>query len=484
MEGKQPVTDIDQPKTDTVEWTDFLVRSALDFMAEMYPIADLHVSYRKKESTPGDPAEGRAQVTSEMPTAYQDVREVPARPGYLRVLDIALNGPISRFLGKSAGDKYLELVYDRISVAVELAETWTEQLCAFNHEETRKALQSALPVRLVAHLAADRFAQMAGTGTYRFAHHGEQNAHDTLASTLVQSLEYMDELARSRVEHQELSHGVIVAPQAAGSEAPASPGRYPHDFRPLKRTPLLANGYRTALRVAPDGQPIELLTQENLPMEEGDAPLSEFGGLTFLAAASKRYEGIGLMLRPGGSTVIFAGGRPLFIRRSGQWRGMIWDMIRNVMVERYGKAGTHIFDVVLILTTSGQGGILAVVEDGDPVTLNDKDRVDLARALGSHEAEQREWPGEWLLHCLLPEDNVSKMSPSVLALLASIDGATVIGEDGTLLAYGAIVPSVQSQFEGARTAAGRTLSENGLVFTISEDGPIQLFENGKLILMV
>jgi predicted regulator of Ras-like GTPase activity (Roadblock/LC7/MglB family) len=93
-------------------------------------------------------------------------------------------------------------------------------------------------------------------------------------------------------------------------------------------------------------------------------------------------------------------------------------------------------------------------------------------------------PPEWLFHRLLSTDSIASMSSRSLAQLAGIDGATIVSEDGNLLAYGAIVSSVQGRSEGARTAAARTLSEQGLVLRISEDGPIQLFEQGNSLLTV
>ena len=44
--------------------------------------------------------------------------------------------------------------------------------------------------------------------------------------------------------------------------------------------------------------------------------------------------------------------------------------------------------------------------------------------------------------------------------LAELDGATILDRDGRLLAYGAIVTSSDSEHEGARTAAAKSLSHH------------------------
>jgi DNA integrity scanning protein DisA with diadenylate cyclase activity len=66
--------------------------------------------------------------------------------------------------------------------------------------------------------------------------------------------------------------------------------------------------------------------------------------------------------------------------------------------------------------------------------------------------------------------------------LATLDGATVLDREGRLLAYGAIVTSADSQHEGARTAAARTLSETAqVVLKVSVDGDITIFRDGTAV---
>lgn len=479
--------------TEDVRASDVLVQAALDFLAELFPVANVHVTYTRKEEAPTAGAPG--WLGADAPGPFQDIREVPTHPGYLRVVAIDVDRRISRFLGEDA-EAHLETAYDWLAIPMELAHQWTRQVAGRASLEARNALRAQLPAHIIAHIIADYFAQVTGREAYRFERHGApESAHDELVNTIVESLEYMDSLTRSRVEHQELSHGLVVAPLSA--EGPGRAHRtlpqccYPRDFRGLKRTPLLADGYQSALWITPDGQAAEMITRETL----GDAhplPDRDFGALSFIAAASKQHEGVGLILRPGGSIVTFASGQPLFIRRSSVWHGLIWNQVRNAMVMRYGEVGAQVFSVALILTTSGKGGILAIM-DGLPadLDLSEKDRTDRARDQALEEpdidgrlSQNRSVPAEWLFHRLLPAGNVTELSAPTLALLAGIDGATVVGEDGRLLSYGAIVPSVQSQSEGARTAAARTLSSHGLVIKVSEDGPVQLFEHGEAVLTV
>jgi hypothetical protein len=78
---------------------------------------------------------------------------------------------------------------------------------------------------------------------------------------------------------------------------------------------------------------------------------------------------------------------------------------------------------------------------------------------------------------------VTDLEPSVLAALASLDGATVTDTRGALVAAGAILRSVGSDasedaviVEGARTTAALTASRYGPVLKVSEDGAITFYD--------
>ena len=59
--------------------------------------------------------------------------------------------------------------------------------------------------------------------------------------------------------------------------------------------------------------------------------------------------------------------------------------------------------------------------------------------------------------------------------LASIDGATIIDWDGTIIACGAIVRIDAGSQSGGRLAATKTLGRYGVAVKISQDGTMQAF---------
>src|SRR5581483_5124398 len=83
-----------------------------------------------------------------------------------------------------------------------------------------------------------------------------------------------------------------------------------------------------------------------------------------------------------------------------------------------------------------------------------------------------------------PLARLGETSTDVLAKLASIDGAMIFDSDGNLRNAGVIL-QVPARFtgagEGARSAAAAYGSTFGLAIKISHDGPITVFENGKLV---
>jgi DNA integrity scanning protein DisA with diadenylate cyclase activity len=86
---------------------------------------------------------------------------------------------------------------------------------------------------------------------------------------------------------------------------------------------------------------------------------------------------------------------------------------------------------------------------------------------------------ETRLHHLIDAEDLDEHT---LVRLAMLDGATVLDRKGRLLAYGAIVSSADSEHEGARTAAARTLSETALVvLKVSVDGDITIFRDGSAV---
>ena len=340
--------------------------------------------------------------------------------------------------------------------------------------EIKSSVGTLLPLWLIAHLTANRYYLFP---TRSNEGNDQTKSHAALTNTIVNTISHLETLARTRVEHHDLSHGLVITPSPITKDmAPA--GRYPGDFT-LKRIPLLADGVRAALQISSIGECVGLITPELL-QQRSVLSANPYGPLGLLAAASECLSGIALGLRSDRSIVIFANGQPIFVQRGGSWKGPIWSLVRDCLTKKFSAIGKVILDAAIMLSISGHGGLLGIV-DSMPKWVHKKDRIDIPRknlpAFGSINDIHK----EWRFHALLPSDDVQSIGAPFLAMLAAIDGATIVDKRGKLLAYGAIVPSRSSGSEGARSAAGRELSKNGFTIKVSSDGPITLYEHGRQV---
>jgi DNA integrity scanning protein DisA with diadenylate cyclase activity len=171
---------------------------------------------------------------------------------------------------------------------------------------------------------------------------------------------------------------------------------------------------------------------------------------------------------------VFVGGQPLLVRRREHWTAFPLELAAFVagLIEG-GRAAGIVAQAAYILSAQGRGAILAVVGGRDRLDgiVSPKDRYDLR-----NEFDWLSTRPETRLHHLIDAQDLDQQT---LARLAALDGATIVDRDGNLLAYGAIVASSDSQHEGARTAAAKTLSHTAdVAIVVSQDGDITVFRAG------
>ncbi len=145
-------------------------------------------------------------------------------------------------------------------------------------------------------------------------------------------------------------------------------------------------------------------------------------------------------------------------------------------LQEAGAAAALVARAAFMISTQPRGAILAIIDDPDDLDgiVSPKDRYDLR-----NEIDPRAMRVETRLHHLI---EAADLDEETLVRLAGLDGATVVDRDGNLIAYGAIVTSSDSQHEGARTAAAKTLSLTALVvLKVSVDGDITVFREGRAV---
>ena len=325
-----------------------------------------------------------------------------------------------------------------------------------------RALRDILVIELLGHL------------------HAVRSNLPAMTELIEDTIEFLVELSGTRVESQDLTHGVVITD--AFTDEPRLRFAYPADLQSAKRGPLLFDGVRSVLLVDRGGHArTELQRHRMQRLSPGPKPravamdLADSGSL--VAAATRLLGGVGFFLRNDRTIWVFVDGRPLVIRRAGHWTAFplelaafIGDLVGG------GDAPELIVQTALIISAERRGAILAIVDDASVLSgiVSPKDRFDLR-----NEFDPLAMRVETRLHHLI---DASELDAQTLARLAILDGATVLDRDANLLAYGAIVATSDSQYEGARTAAAKTLSETSeVVLKVSVDGDITVFQAGRAI---
>jgi DisA bacterial checkpoint controller nucleotide-binding len=301
---------------------------------------------------------------------------------------------------------------------------------------------------------------------------------------IAETIEYLIELSVTRVESRELTQGVVIAD--VFTDTPRLRFDYPADLHAAKRAPLLFDGQRSLLLVDTQGHARFELQRHRLDeLGSGTTPPTlspeflESGSL--VAEATRRLGGLGLFLRADRTIWAFVDGQPLLLRRSAHWTAFALELIAFIAsLIGGGRAAGIVVQAAYILSAlsaRGQGGaILAIVDDRDSLdgVVSPKDRYDLRG-----EVDRMAMRPETHLHHLIDADDLDEQT---LARLAGLDGATIVDRDANLLAYGAIVTGSDSQQEGARTEAAKTLSQTAnAVLMVSQDGDITVFHRGTAV---
>jgi hypothetical protein len=304
---------------------------------------------------------------------------------------------------------------------------------------------------------------------------------ETATELFADIVEYLIELSGSRVESYDLTHGVIVTDSL--SDEPRLGVRYPTDLRAAKRAPLLFDGQRSVLVVDGQGRArtelqshrLDRLTPGTALLDAYAAEFSNTGSL--VAEATRRLGGLGFFLRADRSIWTFADGEPLLVRRAERWTAFPLELADAISGSTGATSATAeiLVQAAFIISAQRHGAILAIVDEPDSLEgiVSSKDRYDQRNA-----ADPMAMQTETRLHHLIDADDLDARA---LARFAALDGATILDREGNLIAYGAIVSSSGSQFEGARTAAAKTLSHTAeIVLKVSADGDITVFRAGEV----
>lgn len=225
-----------------------------------------------------------------------------------------------------------------------------------------------------------------------------------------------------------------------------------------------------------------------------------------LIQAFVREKKRGVFLLNNGDIVLAKDQEIRFVRRNLRWLNLSYSAFRNALqpfVEKDNgisvtssakmeKILESIFASVLDVSFSHAGGIIAVVGkswpgstcnkecDNEPILAPCDDLLSSAYDVEENSEDIRTLKRA-ILKRLIAGKTFDKLDRKLRSELLSLDGACIIGRNGKVQAFGAIIQNDSGSLGGGRGAAARKLSEYGMAVKISTDGYIELYLDGNLV---
>ncbi len=404
------------------------------------------------------PAGAAAPVAEERPGTAS--ASGPGPSGWQATIVVRLNERVARLIRPGATTSIGELLDVLPGAALRAA----DQLRTNGHAEPAPALRRAVRDTLATEVLA----------SYLRTRLGAPSSERLVAETV----EYLIELSGSRVEAHDLTHGVVISDVLP--DQPRIELRYPDDLRVVKRAPLLFDGRRSVLVVDPEGRARTELQRHRLGRLKAEPPPPSVSGawpdIGFLVAeVTGLLGGVGFYVRADRSIWTFVDGQPLMVRSAEHWTAFPLELAASIdSMIGGGQAATVVARAAFMISAQPYGAILAIVDDPKAIdeVVSMKDRFDLRNDIDPPALRP-----ETRLHHLIDAEILDE---NTLARLATLDGATILDREGRLIAYGAVVTTADSEHEGARTAAARTLSQTAtVVLKVSVDGDITVFRAGS-----
>jgi hypothetical protein len=316
---------------------------------------------------------------------------------------------------------------------------------------------------------------------------------EVITDRVSEVIEILRVAALSTYENHPISTGAVLlgSDTGGGSSGDSRWPRYTGALTSIKSFFRLADGVRTMFLVAKDGRLMDIVDINRWADEMA-------GGRGLSVPCAQAYSGharatltgghVAVVLSPTREIKVFSKGVQVFAFRNADWH--LLDLAAKYQLWETAAGdpllARILFQTALDLSDARQGALFAVLRQpletiGQLVMPADRLDMEFVEAPADPETPSR----RQLFHVLAGR-RVTELDASVLAALATLDGAMVTDRSGQLLAVGAILrhPAIGSEkggvAEGARTTAAMVASRFGPVLKVSEDGLITFFDGHRI----
>lgn len=241
-----------------------------------------------------------------------------------------------------------------------------------------------------------------------------------------------------------------------------------HDF-----SAVLSNGHDTILEFDFSGRFISHISKNTTERLSPFCPLGQTAIAEWTKGHSQRRR-VALCLNRLNEILVIRDGKLLFARRSGKWHFITHEPIITQMgAPRNRTIRRAIYETCLDASFARTGACIGVVQNSQLSRLSKiVNRDDLLKARATIKTKA--------ISKLLRKKKFQELDRRLRRELAAIDGATIIKNDGTLLAVGAILRIPGGSSGGGRRAAAQELGKLGLGIKVSQDGGIMGFRQDRV----
>ncbi len=325
---------------------------------------------------------------------------------------------------------------------------------------------------------------------------------DVASNTLLNIVMQLETFAKSTYEGRKISFGIIIN-ELQECENPSQNLNYKNIFG-CDFFNVLSNGVQSCIEFDKNGYYLGHMALEKLRFRPTICPYDyiSFG----------RYcddNRIGVVLTLNGEILIFKNRSLKYSKKRGVWNTYFHEEIITLLSNRTSQSikeiRKSIYFTALDISFAGTGGCLVYLNKEfseqalshiDIEDILDKKHYELKREQLLDQPKRKQRGESFVDYSNIPyEEYVLKYEKTKTRVLketiagrkfhelnrklreelASMDGATIVDCDGTIVACGAIVRIEAGSTGGGRLAASKTLGRYGVALKISQDGAIQSF---------